>query len=154
MKINQQLKRLTYGIFALLLVGFFSGCAAGGAATDATADASTAGSGGKKGRNAKKEVYSPTGAWEYAVDSPNGGGRGVMRVSGEPGNFEVVLETQQFGELRVYDLDMNGQNMRGKIDVSGVTAELEGDFDGEDFIGYLVVGDNAFPMEAVRISKG
>ena len=154
MKIEQHWKRLTLGIFALILVGFFSGCAASGAASDATADAGAAGGSGKKGRKAKKEeIYSPVGAWDYTVETPDGGGSGVMRVTGEPGIFEVVLETGQFGDLRVYDLDMTGQSMRGKIDVSGVTAEIEGDFDDDDFIGYLIVGENTFPMEATRSSK-
>ena len=154
MKKNRQLKQLSFGILALLLIGFFSGCAASGAAADATADAGGAGGSGKKGRKAKKEVYSPVGEWQYSVETPNGGGSGIMKVTGEPGTYEVVLETDQFGELRVYDLDMTSQNMSGKIDVAGFTAGIEGDFEGDDFIGYLSLGDDAFPIEATRTSKG
>jgi len=154
MKTNENLKQLALGICLIVLAGFFSGCAATATATDASADASTTGSSGKKGRKAKKEeAYSPAGVWEYSVDSPNGGGSGTMRITGAPGNFEVVLETDQFGELRLYDLEMSTNNMSGKIDVSGFTAEVEGDFDGDDFVGYIVLGDDAFPMEAVRTSK-
>ena len=154
MKTNENLKLLALSICLLIFAGFFSGCAASGAATDATADAGTTGAGGKKGRKAKKEeVYTPAGVWEYTVEAPNGGGTGIMRITGEPGNFEVVLETEQFGELRVYDLDMSTTNMSGKIDVSGFTADIEGDFDGDDFVGYLSLGDQAFPMEGIRTSK-
>ena len=154
MKTYQNLKRTALAALAIGLIGFFSGCAAGGAATDATADAGSAGNSGKKGRKAKKEeVYSPAGKWEYEVETPDGGGSGIMVITGEPGNFEVVLETDQFGELRVYDLDMTGETMSGKIDVAGFTAEMEGDFDEDSFVGYLSVGDQAFPIEATRTSK-
>ncbi len=125
MKKNRQLKQLSFGILALLLISFFSGCAASGAAADATADAGGTGGSGKKGRKAKKEVYSPVGNWQYSVETPNGGGSGIMKVTGEPGTYEVVLETDQFGELRVYDLDMTNRIMNCKIDVAGFTAGIE-----------------------------
>ena len=154
MKTNEKLKQLLTGICLLCVLGFFSGCAATGTASDSASDTSVAGTTGKKGRKAKKEeTYSPAGVWEYTVEAPNGGGSGIMRVTGQPGNFEVVLETEQFGELRVYDLDMSLNSMNGKIDVSGFTAEIEGDFDEDEFVGYLSLGDEAFPMEAVRTSK-
>ena len=140
----------------LLLVGlaaFLGGCASSGLTANSSAEAGN--TSGKKSKKAKKEeVYNPAGVWEYTVETPDGGNAGLMRISGEPGNFEVMLETDQFGELRVYDLEMTGESMSGKIDVAGVSAEVEGDFDGESFSGAVILGDEAYPLEAMRTSKG
>lgn len=137
-------------IFSIMLMG---GCASTNTSSSATADAGS--DNGRKGRKAKQEeVYSPVGTWEYSVETPDGGGAGTMKISGAPGTFEVLLQTDQFGELRVYDLNMTGESMAGKIDVAGMTAEVEGDFDGDNFSGAVILGDEAYPLEATRISKG
>ena len=55
MKTNENFKQLSLAVLVLILAGFFSGCAATGTASDATADGTVAGNSGKKGRKAKKE---------------------------------------------------------------------------------------------------
>lgn len=151
----KSINRLTKTMLILGVLAFLGSCAASNQATTSSADAGNAVASSKKGRKAKKEeVYNPSGTWEYEVETPDGGGSGVMRISGEPGTFEVILETDQFGELRVYDLEMTGDSMSGKIDVAGLTAEVEGDFDGETFSGAVILGDEVYPLEATRTDKG
>lgn len=144
--------QLVKGLLLVALFSFLGACAASnasGTAADGSATAST-----KKGKKAKKEVYSPTGEWAYDVETPDGGSSGTMTVLGGPGTYEVLLKTDQFGEIRVYDLEMTGESMMGKIDVAGLTAEVEGDFDGESFSGAVIMGDEVYPLEAIRTSKG
>jgi hypothetical protein len=140
---------------ALLLVATLSllgACAASSSSATASADGTTVST--KKGKKARKEVYSPVGEWSYDVETPDGGSYGTMTIIGTPGTYEVTLSTDQFGELRVYDLEMTGQSMSGKIDVAGLVAEVEGDFDGDDFSGAVIMGDQVYPLQATRTSKG
>lgn len=154
MKTMKYLQKATKAMMLLALIAFLGGCAASNQASTTSNDSGNASASSKKGRKAKKEeVYSPAGVWEYEVETPDGGGSGTMRISGEPGNFEVILETDQFGDLRIYDLEMTGESMMGKIDVAGMTAEVEGDFDGESFSGAIILGDEAYPIEATRTEK-
>ncbi len=102
----------------------------------------------------KKEAYSPVGVWEYTVDTPDGGSSGVLRITGEPGSYEASLETDQFGTLEISDLEIVGTSMSGSIEVAGNSAEIEGDFDGDEFSGAVVLGDQVLPLEATRTSKG
>lgn len=132
---------------------FLGSCAASNTSGAGEVDGSTTAS-SKKGKRAKKEVYSPTGEWAYDVETPDGGSSGTMTIQGGPGTYEVILKTDQFGEIRIYDLEMTGESMVGKMDVAGVTAEVEGDFDGDSFSGAVILGDEVYPLEAVRTSKG
>ncbi|GEM_PF-597640 len=143
---------LTRVALLVTVLCFLGSCAASNSSGVPGADGSTTAS-SKKGKKAKKEEYSPAGEWAYDVETPDGGSSGTMTVTGGPGTYEVILKTDQFGEIRVYDLDMTGESMMGKIDVAGVTAEMEGDFDGDSFSGALVLGDEVYPIEAVRTSK-
>lgn len=150
------MRSLNLTLKALLLLATLSimgACAASNSSATASVDGTTSAS-TKKGKKAKKEVYSPVGEWSYDVETPDGGSYGTMTIIGAPGTYEVTLSTDQFGELRVYDLEMTGQSMSGKIDVAGLVAEVEGDFDGDDFSGAVIMGDQVYPLQATRTSKG
>ena len=141
---------------ALVSLLFLYGCAAKVATTNSPsseANAENTPLAKEKPAPEKKDAYSPVGVWEYTVDTPDGGSGGVLRITGEPGSYEAVLETDQFGSLEIQDLDIVGMSMTGNIDVAGNTAEIEGDFDGDDFSGAVVVGDQVFPLEGTRKSK-
>ena len=145
---------------AVLAVLFLYGCAAkvpttnSPASTNENTSAATNKKPSAKKAKKKEEVYSPVGVWEYIVDTPDGGSSGIMRIIGEPGAFEATLETDQFGTLEIQELDIVGTAMTGTLEVAGTVAELEGDFDGEDFSGAVVMGDDVFPIEGTRTSKG
>ena len=145
-------KQLTKGLLMLSLIGLLGGCAAGNVSDVTNADGSAIVS-TKKGKKVKKEAYNPVGEWQYSVEAVGGDNSGKMTIVGTPGTYEIILKTGQFGEMRVYDLDMTGQSMSGKIDIGGTTAEVEGDFDEDYFSGAWVIGDNVYPMEATRTSK-
>lgn len=150
MKFFNQLAKVA---LLVAVLSFLGSCAASNASGVTNADGSTTAS-SKKGKKVKKEIYNPSGEWVYDVETPDGGSSGTMTVMGGPGTYEVVLKTDQFGELRVYDLEMTGETMTGKIDVAGLTAEVEGDFDGDSFSGAVIMGDEVYPLEATRTSKG
>ncbi|GAB5525963.1 MAG: hypothetical protein Roseis2KO_38350 [Roseivirga sp.] len=150
MKCFNQLTKLALLVAVLCFLG---SCAASNSSGATGADGSATVS-SKKGKKAKKEEYSPAGEWAYDVETPDGGSSGTMTVMGGPGTYEVTLKTDQFGEIRVYDLEMTGESMTGKMDVAGITAEVEGEFDGDSFSGAVILGDEVYPLEAVRTSKG
>ena len=153
MKPTNHLTKPFYALLLLVVMFVVTGCASTNQASGNSADAGTATANTKKNRRSKpEEIYNPAGVWRYEILTPNQDNVGIMRITGEPGFFEVVLETDQFGELRVYNLEMTGESMFGLVDLSGNTARLEGDFDGDEFYGAFTIGDDTFPMEAVRNS--
>jgi hypothetical protein len=155
---NDIRKIKSMGMLALLAMFIFS-CAAKVPSTNSQAannqsnDATQAAPAKKEVVKKKAPVYSPVGVWEYTVDTPDGGAAGIMRITGEPGAYEASLETDQFGTLEIEGLDIVGMSMSGSIEVAGTIAEIEGDFDGDDFSGAVVMGDQVFPLEGIRTSK-
>ena len=143
----------------LVLALFIFSCAAKVPSTNTQAaknqpsDAATATPAKKEVVKKKAPAYSPVGVWEYTVDAPDGASSGLMKITGKPGAYEASLETDQFGTLEILGLDIVGMSMSGNIEVAGTTAELEGDFEGDDFSGALVMGDQVFALEASRTSK-
>ena len=133
---------------------FIFGCAAKVTTSNSTVSDDPTQSAPNKSQAAKKvEAYSPVGVWEYTVDTPDGGSTGTMRVKGAPGTYDVVLETDQYGSIRVDGIQMVGRSMTGSIDVAGNAADLEIDFDEENFSGVVVMGDQVFPLDGTRTSK-
>ena len=129
------------GAFLLLSV-FLVGCAASGTPTNSSAKA-----------EAKAKPYDPTGVWEYAVDTPDGGSSGTLRINGSPGAYTASLETDQFGTLELYGVSVQGTAMTGAIEVMGTAAEIECQFDGDTMSGAVYLGQEVFPMSGKRVSK-
>ncbi len=147
------MKTLGMMLFAAL---FIYGCAAKVPTTNTPANTGTTADAPAKEKPAakKEEAYSPVGVWEYTVDTPDGASSGILRITGGPGTYEASLETDQFGTLEIEGLDIVGTSMTGTINVGGNDAEIECDFDGDDFSGAVVVADDVFPLEGTRKSKG
>ncbi|OEK03125.1 hypothetical protein BFP97_17065 [Roseivirga sp. 4D4] len=129
------------GLALIVIMLFIVGCAA----------SNTANTAGKSKK--AKEVYDPTGTWEYTVEAPDGATGGKLVIGGNPGTYTAQLETDQFGTIEVTDVDFQDTAMTGSIDVMGNTAELECDFDGDTFSGVIYFGENTLPLEGRRVSK-
>lgn len=152
----ENLHKIKSGAMLLVLALFIFSCAAKVPSTNTEAGTNQS----NNAAPAKKEVvekkapaYSPVGVWEYTVDTPDGGSSGVLRITGEPGSYKASMETDQFGTLEVGGLDISGKSMSGSIEVAGTTADIEGDFEGDDFSGAVVMGDQVFGLEATRTSN-
>lgn len=137
MKVLNQVKQF---LFISALVIFVASCASTGAASGSA-------------KSKKAEPYNPTGTWEYMVDTPDGGAGGTMVITGGPGAYTGTLDTDQFGTLELMDLDIVDTNMTASLEVMGTGADIEGAFDGDTFSGAVYLGEDAFPMEATRVSK-
>ncbi|MBO3699464.1 hypothetical protein [Roseivirga sp. E12] len=131
------------GLALVVMLLFVAGCAVTNTAADGKA--------GKKGK--KIEAYDPTGTWEYTVEAPDGATGGKLVIGGDPGTYTAQLETDQFGTIELTEVDFQGTAMTGNIDVMGNTASVECDFDGDTFTGVVYVGEDALPMEGIRVSK-
>lgn len=132
-----------FKIYLLLLaVALFTfGCAASSNPTNKSAKKET------------KKIYNPTGVWEYYVETPDGGSSGVMRVIGNPGAYEVTMETDQFGVLELQGVSIVDGNLTGTIEVMGNFATVECVFAGETMGGSVFLGPDAFPLTGERVSK-
>lgn len=138
MKNSNQLK--TY-LLLLVVTIFTFGCAASSNPTNKAAKKET------------KKVYDPTGVWEYYVETPDGGSSGVMRVTGNPGAYEVAMETDQFGVLELQGVSIVDGNMTGTLEVMGNYASVECVFTGETMEGSVFIGPDGFPLSGKRVSK-
>ena len=142
LNIQKQMKALIRMKFGLMLVAvmlFAVGCAA----TDGTTS----------GSKAKAKTYDPTGTWDYYVSTPDGGSAGKMVITGAPGAYVGVLQTDQFGELEMSGLDVQGTQMTANLEVMGMSADIDCSFDGDSMQGTVYLGDDALPIEATRVSK-
>lgn len=129
-------------VSAILLLAIFAvGCAASGTTTNSTA------------KKEAKKAYDPTGVWEYVVDTPDGGSSGTLRINGNPGAYTASLETDQFGTLEMTGVTIQDTNMTGSLEVMGMTAEVECQFEGDNLSGAVYMGQEVYPMSGNRVSK-
>lgn len=137
-------------LLLVALVCFLGSCTA----TNTTSTASTDNTTKKERRNKRKEpAFSPVGAWEYVVETPDGASGGIMRITGDPGTYEAVLETDQFGTIDVEGLEIVGTTLSGYFDVAGISVEIDCEFDGDTMSGSAYVGDDVYPLEGSRTSN-
>ena len=142
-KIDMMNKMTLKVVFTFLVIAVFTvGCAASGTATNSSA----------KAKNQPK-VYDPTGVWEYLVDTPDGGSSGTLRINGNPGAYTASLETDQFGTIEMTGVSVQDSNLTGRMEVMGTVAEIECQFDGDNMVGSVFLGQDAFPMSGKRVSK-
>lgn len=111
---------------------------------------SCASTGTSTSSKAKAKAYDPTGTWEYYVSTPDGGSAGEMVLSGNPGAYVGTLQTDQFGEIELTAIDVQGTQMTASMEVMGMSADLDCSFDGDSMEGTVYLGQDAFPIEATR----
>ncbi len=98
----------------------------------------------------KVPAYDPTGTWGYEIETPDGAITGDMTISKTDGEYEVSVETDDFGTLELEDVEVKDKEMTASVDVQGVTAEFEVEFDGDEMSGVILYGGEELPIVAER----
>ncbi|GAB5525051.1 MAG: hypothetical protein Roseis2KO_29230 [Roseivirga sp.] len=98
----------------------------------------------------KAPAYDPTGTWNYEIETPDGAISGDMTIAKADGEFEVTVETDDFGTLELEDVEVKENEMTASVDVQGVTAEFEVEFDGDEMSGVILYGGEELPIVAER----
>lgn len=98
----------------------------------------------------KVPAYDPTGTWVYEIETPDGAISGDMTIAKTDGEFEVKVETDDFGTLELEDVEVKDKEMTASVDVQGVTAEFEVEFDGDEMSGVILYGGEELPIVAER----
>ena len=99
-------------------------------------------------------AYDPSGTWTYDIETPDGAISGEMEVAKEDKSYKVIVGTDDFGDLELEDVEFEatkeGGSMTASVDVQGVTAEFEVDFEGDAMSGVIIYGGEELPIEAER----
>lgn len=99
----------------------------------------------------KAPAYDPSGTWAYEIETPDGAISGDMEVAKEADTYKVTISTDDFGDLELEDVEFNDKNeMTGSVDVQGVTAEFEVEFEGDSMEGIILYGGEELPIVAER----
>lgn len=72
-----------------------------------------------------------------------------MEITKDGDTYEVVIGTDDFGDLELEDVEFNETEMTGSVDVQGVTAEFEED----EMEGVILYGGEELLITAERDSK-
>ncbi len=99
-------------------------------------------------------AYDPSGTWTYDIETPDGAISGEMEVEKADKSYKVTVVTDDFGDLELEDVEFeakkDGGSMTASVDVQGVTAEFEVDFEGDAMSGVIIYGGEELPIEAER----
>jgi len=99
----------------------------------------------------KAPAYDPTGTWTYEIETPDGAISGDMEVAKDGDTYKVTIGTDDFGDLELEDVEFNDKNeMTGSVDVQGVTAEFEVEFEEDSMEGIILYGGEELPISAER----
>lgn len=101
----------------------------------------------------KAQAYDPTGSWVYEIETPDGAISGDMAIAKDGDAYTVEVETDDFGTLELEDVELKGNEMTASVDVQGVTAEFEIEFDGDSMDGVILYGGEELPITAEREKK-
>ncbi len=95
-------------------------------------------------------AYDPSGTWNYEIETPDGAISGDMTIAKTDGEYEIAVETDDFGTLELEDVELKDNEMTASVDVQGVTAEFEIEFDGDEMSGIVLYGGEELPIVAER----
>ncbi len=98
----------------------------------------------------KAPAYDPSGTWNYEIETPDGAISGDMTIAKTDGEYEISVETDDFGTLELEDVELKDKEMTASVDVQGVTAEFEIEFDGDEMSGIILYGGEELPIVAER----
>ncbi|GEM_PF-2102744 len=95
--------------------------------------------------------YNPAGTWACEIESPDGSINSTMVISqNEEKEYEVSVETNEYGTLELSDVEVKGTEMTGTVEVAGGVADFELEFDGDSMEGVIYFGEDELPITGER----
>ena len=74
-------------------------------------------------------AYDPTGIWDYEVEAGEGTMTGEITIKKDGNDYEVSVETQQYGTLELEEVELKGNDLSANIDMQGATIDFNFEFD-------------------------
>lgn len=100
-----------------------------------------------------KTAYDPSGNWTYEVSMPEGTMTDDMDITKNEGEYEVSIETDQFGTLELEDVTMDETSMEANVEINGAIIDFEFEFDGDSMEGIINTPDGEVEITAERNKK-
>ena len=90
------------------------------------------------------------GDWEYVVEDLPVDIDGTLVLSTVEGVIKTMM-INPMGEMEIEGLTIVDGALKAEFDAQGNLVELEGNFDGDSYSGYLIVQDTEFVMTAKKV---
>ena len=98
----------------------------------------------------EEKAYDPSGSWSYEVEMAEGTMTGDMEIKKVEDEYEVSIETDQFGTLELEDVTMDENTMEANVEIDGAIIDFEFEFDGDSMEGIVYTPDGEIEMTAER----
>ncbi|MCE7991033.1 MAG: hypothetical protein HEP71_03600 [Roseivirga sp.] len=96
-------------------------------------------------------AYDPVGTWICEIESPDGDiSTKITIAQNEEKEYEVAVITQEYGTLELSDVEIEGTEMTGNVEVAGGVADFELAFDGDEVEGTIYFGEDELPLTGER----
>lgn len=98
-------------------------------------------------------AYDPTGIWDYEVEAGEGTMTGEITIKKDGNDYEVSVETQQYGTLELEEVELKGNDLSANIDMQGATIDFNFEFDDNSMTGTVTTPDGDLDIKAKRREK-
>lgn len=98
-------------------------------------------------------IYDPSGIWDYEVEMGEATMTGEITITKEGDDFQVSVETEQYGTLELEDIELKGNDLSANIDMQGATIEFKFEFDKNSMTGTVSTPDGDLDITAKRREK-
>lgn len=98
-------------------------------------------------------AYDPTGIWDYEVEAGEGTMTGEITIKKDGNDYEVSVETQQYGTLELEEVELKGNDLSANIDMQGATIDFNFEFEENSMTGTVTTPDGDLDIKAKRREK-
>lgn len=91
------------------------------------------------------------GTWDFAISFGEEQSTGTLQLSRSGDAYQGVIRSFDLGKMNIENLKMDGKLMTGSILMwQEDQANLSGEFQGDQFSGSITLGENEYPITAMR----
>ena len=98
-------------------------------------------------------IYDPSGVWDYEVEMGEGTMTGEIKITKDEDDYQVSVETEQYGTLELESVELKGNDLTANIDMQGATIEFKFEFDKNSMSGTVSTPDGNLDITAKRRDK-
>jgi hypothetical protein len=90
------------------------------------------------------------GTWDYEVETEQGTMTGIMTIEKSDDDYEIKIETGQFGTLELEEIELKDKKMSANVEIQGASITFEFKFEGETMEGTISTPDADLDITAKR----
>jgi len=98
-------------------------------------------------------IYDPSGIWDYEVEMGEGSMTGEIKITKDDDDYQVSVETEQYGTLELENIELKEANLTANIDMQGATIDFKFEFDKNSMSGTVTTPDGDLDITAKRRDK-